>query len=260
MSNDDYMECYINEALKGNHIGFFHGSFDVVFSELAVQKSEQSSQNNVIYKYSFWENVINGPMISGHWHNGKTYGHLMYVGSPDRWAFNEDEPKGIGFIQYDTDTHRYFYKKILNCIAPQYLTYEVYTNLYHSIDDYNELTEMISSKLREYDSQSYIRVKIRILIYMVDESPDNDTLITSLRHYFINEKRVKIQIKDKVKDKKKTDETKRNKDNKSKYGFINDKSKSAAEIIQQFILEKKNKEIPLEIIDEKIKKYSKEIV
>ena len=35
-------------------------------------------------------------MIAGHWHDGKQYDDLYYVGSPTRYKFNEDEKKGIG--------------------------------------------------------------------------------------------------------------------------------------------------------------------
>jgi hypothetical protein len=255
LNNDDYIMTYINLILKGHDIGFFHGSFDVVFKEISVNIDNVSHANNVIYQYSLWSKLIKGPMLSGHWHNGKKYGHLYYSGSPDRWAFDEDEPKGFSFIQYDTETGRYFHKRILNCLSPEYLTYEVYTNVYTSIELYNSLIHNIQKKLDEFKDNIYQSVKIRILIYINNESSENDTYITSLRQYFINEKRVKIQIKNKIKDKKKRDETQHNSETNSKFGFIHDRSKSTAQIIQQYILVTRNKEIPIDMIEPRVNKY-----
>jgi hypothetical protein len=96
---------------------------------------------------------------------------------------------------------------------------------------------------------------MRIVVCINDDSIDNETYITSLRQYFINDQRVKIHIKNKIKDKKKTDTIKRNVEIQSKYGFINDNSKTIAEKIQQFILIKKNKEMSIDTISEKVNKY-----
>jgi len=255
ITNDEYMDRYHDIIMQGHDIGFFHGSFDVVFSEIVLQRKESMDIKNVIYKYDFWEKAIKGPMIAGHWHNGKRYNHLIYVGSPDRWAFNEEEPKGFGFIRYNTDTNEYFYRKIINPVAPDYITYEVYTNLCKSVDAYNTLIEEVNKKLNEYSNNPFKSVKIRIMIYVTDDSPDNDTYITSLRHRFVNDKRVKIRIKNTVKDKKKKEELKKHMEDRTKYAFISDKTMSVANKIHEYILIKYGENIPIDLIEEKINKY-----
>ena len=253
MNNEDYKETYINEMLSGNRIGFFHGSFDVVLPEILLQTTAQS-QKNVVYEYALWESLIDGPLLAGHWHDGKTYEHLSYNGSTDRWRFNEDEPKGFGFTQYDTETSEYFYQKIENILSPVYLTYECYTNLCETMEAYQPLIKAIDTQLNKY-SDGYRKLKIRIIVYIVNDNPNNDTYITSLRHYYMNEKRVILKIKNKLKDKKKKDEVAQNKDDDIMYGFVSDKNKSYAEILQEFILKKKGVAIPLDFIEAKINKY-----
>lgn len=256
MCNTDYKDTYINEMLSGNQIGFFHGSFDIILPEI-LQTTAQS-QKNVVYEYLLWEKLIDGPMVAGHWHDGKVYDNLIYVGSNDCWKFNEDEPKGFGFIQYDTDTSKYFYQKIENILSPLYLTYECYTNLCDTMESYQPFIHKIDEKLLEFDN-SYRELKIRLVVYVVTDEVNNDTFISSLRHYYINEKRVKLQIKNKLKDKKKKEEVKQNKATSTKYNFVTDKDKTAAEIIQEFIMLQKNVKIPLEFIDARINKYPRVI-
>lgn len=191
-------------------------------------------------------------MISGHWHNGDELDSLIYIGSYERWAFNEEDPKGFGFIQIDTETNEYFYQKIINQFAPDYITYNIETNIYNSIDDYKKLVDIINIKLKEKNNEN---IKIRIVVNITDDKLENETYITSLRKFFINNKLIKIVVKNKLKKDKNEIVKKKNIETKSKYGFILDKSISEAEKIQEFILATKNKEIPIDTIESFIKKY-----
>lgn len=250
----DYKKMYIDNILQFPNIGFFHGSFDIVLPDIVVQLSEETSLKNIIYEYDFWSKIVQGPMISGHWHDGNHIDSLIYLGSYDRWAFNEMNDKGFGFIQMDTETNKYFYKKIVNEFAAQYLTFTIDTHLYHNIDEYTLLIKEVEKVFAEKD---LIEIRVRVVINVTDEKPLNETLISSIRQYFINNKLVKIVIKNKIKTNKKEEKKKKNIEVRNKYGFIFDKSLKEAEIIQQFILETKDKYISIDkiknIVDKLIK-------
>lgn len=248
----DYKLKYIDNLLKFPNIGFFHGSFDVVLPDIVVQLSEETSMKSIIYEYNFWSKIIQGPMISGHWHDGNELDSLIYIGSYDRWAFDEMQNKGFGFVQIDTTTNEYFYKKIKNEFALDYITYTINTHLYNTIQDYTAFIKNIDHTIDKEKNQ-----KIRIVINITDEKDINDTFIMSIKHYFINNKTIKVVTKNKIKNNKKDEKKKKNVEVKSKYSFIFDKSLDKAEVIQRFILESKNKEIPIDKIQKVIDKYIK---
>jgi hypothetical protein len=193
-------------------------------------------------------------LISGHWHDGSVYEHLIYIGSFDRWKFEEEESKGFGFIRYNTDTNEYFYNKIVNKFAPIYKTFTIYSNNYNTIEDYNNLISLVNSTLEKYREE---KIKIRILIHINDDKSENESLILGLRQYYINNSLVKIVLKNKMKKEKKEEQIKRNIETRNKFGFILDKSKKESEIIQQFILVNKGKEINIGTIENVINKYLK---
>jgi len=246
----DYKVKYIDNLLKFPNIGFFHGSFDIVLPDIVVQLSEETSMKSIIYEYNFWSKIIQGPMVAGHWHDGTELDSLIYIGSYDRWSFNEMQSKGFGFIQIDTDTNKYFYKKIKNEFAMDYITYNIDTHMYTIIQDYTAFIKNIDHEISKDKKQ-----KIRVVINITDEKDINDTFIMSIKQYFINNKSVKIVTKNKLKSNKKDEKKKRNTEVKNKYEFIFDKSLSKAEVIQKFILEYKNKEIPIDKIQKVVNKY-----
>ena len=251
---NDYIIKYLDNIISGVHIGFFHGSFDVVLPYIVTQLSKESNIKNIIYEYNYWKKFIKGPLISGHWHDGSVYEHLIYIGSFDRWKFEEEESKGFGFIRYNTDTNEYFYKKIVNKYAPIYKTFTIYSNNYNTIEDYNNLISLVNSTLEKYREE---KIKIRILIHINDDKSENESLILGLRQYYINNSLVKIVLKNKMKKEKKEEQIKRNIETRNKFGFILDKSKKESEIIQQFILVNKGKEINIGTIENVINKYLK---
>lgn len=246
----DYKEKYMDNIMQYANIGFFHGSFDLVLPDIVVQMSEESSMKNIIFEYQFWSKFIKGPMIAGHWHSGVEIDDLIYVGSFERWAFNEPEHKGFGFIQIDTDTNEYFYKKIENIFADEYETFTINTSLYNEMIDYDHLNESVKKYLSEHADAN-----VRIVINIDDDKPVNDAFITALRHYYINDKKVKIILKDKLKKEKAKAEKKQHIENKSKYSFVTDKSLTEAQKIQEYIFKTKNKEIPIDVIESFIQRY-----
>lgn len=254
LSPEEYELKYVDEIMKMHDIGFYHGSFDVVYGELLEAKPELLKRKNVIFKYALWNNTIHGPMISGHWHDGKQYDSLYYVGSPFRYKFNEDEPKGFGFISYDTEDHSYLYEKILNPLSSEYVTFELYSNIYHTQEDYRRVLQTIDAIVETFKMNTHIQHRLRIKFFIVDEKPENDVFLTGLRHKFINDKNIKISVKNKIKDKIKKDAAIRNKQREEKYGFISDSTLPTCEKISSF-LEQNDQYVPKEFIEQKIKQY-----
>ena len=256
IQTDDYEDMYVNEILSIHDIGFFHGSFDVVYGELLRAKPELMNKKNVIFKYSLWDKVIYGPMISGHWHDGKQYDDLYYCGSPFRYKFNEDEDKGLGFLQYDTEDQSYFYRKITNCMSSEYITHEIYSNIYNSKEDFNRAMNDIDEIIESFELKPHLDNRLRIMIYIVDDKTENDLFISSLRQKYIDHKNVKIVIKNRLKDKLKREDMKRNKERHEKFDFIYDKSKDPSQIIYDFIHRMDDAiDIPIEFIQKKIDQY-----
>lgn len=252
----DYEFEHLNEILMEKDIGFFHGSFDVVYGELLASKPELMNKKNVIFKYSLWNKAIHGPMIAGHWHDGKQYDDLYYVGSPTRYKFNEDEKKGIGLITYDTEDKSYLYNKITNPMAPYYDTIDVYTNMYSTKEDYNNLVNKILSRIELLQDKDYLNNKLRVMIYVVDDKSENDIFISSLRQQLINYKNIKIVIKNKLKDKIKKESLEKNKQRQKTFNFVYDSSKDPSEVIKEFIdTTKEGIDIPLEFIKNKVNQF-----
>lgn len=252
----EYEEKYINEICAMKDIGFFHGSFDVVYGCLLTSHPDILEKKNVMFRYGLWNKSIYGPMVSGHWHDGKTYDDLIYVGSPYRYKFNEEEPKGIGFITYDNESHAYSYQKILNPLCADYVTYEIYSNIYQTKEDYKLISDEIDTIIKDFRRESFVENKLRIKIYIVDDKPENEIFISSLRQKIINDKNIKITIKNKLKDKIKKEVMQSNIDRQKKYSFIQDKSKKPYEVIHDFIMTNNPEaDVPVEFIKEKVQKY-----
>ena len=255
---DEYEVKYINEILELKDIGFFHGSFDVVYGDLLESKPEMLEKNNVIYRYNMWSPQIKGPMISGHWHDGKSYDELYYIGSPFRWKFNEDEDKGFMFIQYNTEDSSYFTKKIINPLAANYITYEIYSNTIENKDDYKNIILDINMILDEIVENSLTPDldKMRILFYVVDEKSENEVFLSSLRQSILNHKNCKLTIKNRLKEKKKKQKEQEVKEERQAVNYIFD-NKTPADKIHEFVLNdtKNELDIPMEFIEDNIKKY-----
>ena len=239
-------------------IGFFHGTFDVVYGSLLEAKPELWEKENVFFRYGLWSPRIKGPMISGHWHDGKQYDELYYTGSPFRWKFDEDEDKGFLFIQYDTEDSGYWIKKITNPLACEYLTYEVYSNLFETKDDYAHFIQEIKDIIHQID-QRITNDRLRIKFYINDTKPENDVFLSSLRQEILNHRNCKITVKNKLKDKKAKDQKRKIDDEKKQVSFVFQDDMKPQNKIQQFIWEdsKHEVDIPLEFIESHMKDFIK---
>lgn len=249
INTEFYYYQYAEQIANPINIGFFHGSFDVVLPEIVREASEKSLAKSVIFEYNFWEKFIAGPMLAGHWHDGVELDHLIYVGSFERWEFGQDATKGFGFVQYDTETSEYMYHTIPNMFAIDYRTFTIDTRLFKSLEDYTALINEIK-EVSDKDPQT----KIRIVVNQTDDKPDNESFIKSLKQYFTSNKNTKIVLKNKMKNERKKIERKKNIDTTNQFGFILDKVPKQ-EIIRQFIMTTKAKELSIEAINDIVAKY-----
>lgn len=255
LQTDTYEMEYTNEIVCMKDIGFFHGSFDVVYGELLAAKPELMEKNNVIFHYNLFNKSIKGPMLAGHWHDGKTYEDLIYTGSPFRYKFNEDEPKGITFIQYNSDDQTYMSKKMINPLCPIYQTYDVYTNMFETKDDYASILKDIDNVFETFKNlPGNNKNQLKVVVYVMDDKPENDVLISSLRQLLVSHNNLKIQIKNKMKEKQKKESVKKNKEREEKFGFIYNKNKKPEETIHDFIYENSedHPDVPIDFIKKKM--------
>ena len=256
IETSEYEMLYLNELLTMKDIGFFHGSFDVVFGELLERKPDLIKKKNVIFNYDIFNKTTYGPMIAGHWHDGKIYDNLIYCGSPFRYKFNEDEVKGLSFIQYDTDTHEYMYERIYNPLCARYETIEIYTNMYNSKEQYVDVVNMIEKKLNELLENTLVDNKLRIMVFVMDDKSENDVFLSSIRQKFVGNNHIKLTIKNKLKDKVKKEQQKKHVEKQQKYDFIYNKNKLPSEIIHDFIVaNNEGYDVPIDYIQKKISQY-----
>ena len=257
LTTEEYETTYLDLLLQEHDLAFFHGSFDVIYGSLLESHPEIMKQKNVIYRYDYWNKLVKGPLIAGHWHDGNVYDNLYYCGSPFRWSFGEENDKGFLFLQYDTNTSEYLIEKIKNPLAATYATFQIYSNLYRTKETYQSLLNEIKDKIQEL-SGSTLQNKIRIQVYLVDEKPENNILISTLRQETNGYPNVKVTVKNRMKEKQRKEESKKLKEKKKQLGFVLEEE-SKPKIIQRYIQETTSDEVtvPLEYIKEKYQKYVK---
>ena len=160
------------------------GSYDMVFMHGSIEGGiydNKMGQAKVFQPNDF--GFCLGPVIAGHIHTGPSlHGFCYYNGSPIRWNFGEEEPKGFQIVLYDMDS-RYYY------IHKEIITSFKYDTL--SIDDIllsdpQSIIKYINEK-RENEGIDHIRLKCTSTV-------DNQDTINILKEYYRLDKGVKFQI------------------------------------------------------------------
>lgn len=160
------------------------GSYDMVFMHGSIEGGiydNKMGQAKVFQPSDF--GFCLGPVIAGHVHTGPSlHGFCYYNGSPIRWNFGEEEPKGFQIVLYDMDS-RYYY------IHKEIITSFKYDTL--SIDDIllsdpQSIIKYINEK-RENEGIDHIRLKCTSTV-------DNQDTINILKEYYRLDKGVKFQI------------------------------------------------------------------
>jgi len=246
----DYEEKYLENLMSIPDIAFLHGSFDIVLPDIVVQESEETSAKSVIYPYSTLSSLVKGPLISAHWHDAFDEEPLHYIGSFEAWAHGEQNNKGFAIIQYDESDGSYIYHRILNPLAREYRTIRNDTRLFTSAEDYSRLIE----EVREIQSKNP-GIMLRLMFTISNDDPKNSEYLTALRYAFINDRNVKVVIKDLVKRAEKEKRKKQSSQNSSKYAFLMDKNTKISQKIQEYLFTIKGKEIPIDVIEKYVKKY-----
>ena len=252
MNFSEYVNLY-GDLLMDRTINMaaLHGNFDRVVPSIKVKAAESDKHStDLIFKYDILADIIHGPMVAGHWHDGDQHEHLAYVGSYDRWSFGEDEPKGFAIYEYNTETEEYRMVKVPNILAGNYKTYEVFTSLYFGIKEYKLLVEAVRATL-----EGNTRVQVRILIKIDQLYDDTEQQIENLKFRFANEKRVKFTIINQIRTESKKREREVVKQLDSVYKYVRDKKMKEAEKIHRFIMQMNGNDRPVEKIQELIGPY-----
>ena len=246
-----YHQVYYNEFIPHPNIGFFHGNFDTILPEIEFNRIQEHNLSTMIYEYSRFSRVIKGPLISGHWHVKSDYDSLFYVGSFDRWKFNEEEDKGFIYGEINTETDEYFIHRINNPLAAEYKTIIVNSDDCSTPEQFAILSNTINETICK-DSDMKLRVS-----YLMGTSNDEAMINFNLfqRKYATN-RQVRIDLKDLVKREAKKTKKKQVEVQASKYHYVfNSDIKNIPEIVHQFILDSKNIDVPTPTIHKYISKY-----
>lgn len=199
------------------------GSYDMVFMHGSIDGGiydNKMGQAKVFQPNDF--GFCLGPVIAGHIHTGPSlHGFCYYNGSPIRWNFGEEEPKGFQIVLYDMDS-RYYY------IHKEIITSFKYDTL--SIDDIllsdpQSIIKYINEK-RENEGIDHIRLKCTSTV-------DNQDTINILKEYYRLDKGVKFQINKKSSND--INETQSSLYN--QYDYLFNRSMSPYDILAKFINE-----------------------
>ncbi len=256
----EYKELYLENMSRDINIGFFHGNFDVVLPPFIADKYLNDEVKNVIFELNLWEKIVNGPLLAGHWHNSDHIRDLFYVGSFERWEFDEDNMKGFGFLNYDTDTHKYYYHLVPNIFTDDKVTVTVLTSQLTSIDICNAIIGTIDTIFDSFKITPYKKIYVKLQIIINDDKIDNDTFIAALKQAYSYNKLVRVEIKNKLNKKRREIEKKKHSDVIDKFGFVMEPKngvKEISELLSKFIKVTKDVEIPPESISNVISEFMK---
>lgn len=251
MNLTEYHQTYYSKFIPYPNIGFFHGNFDTILPEIEYNRIQEHNLSTMIYEYEKFSNLIKGPLISGHWHVKNEYESLYYVGSYDRWKFNEEEDKGFIYGEIDTDTNKYFIHRVSNPLARQYKTLIVDSDNYSTPEQFASLASIINDYLKSDPD-----IKLRVSYLLSDSSEEALMNYNVFQKQYTTCKQVKIELKDLVKREAKKAKKKQVEIEASKYQYIFDSDlKNIPEIVHKFILDNKDVDIPTSTISKYISKY-----
>ena len=202
------------------------GPYDMCFIHGTVQGAvygDNAGESRLFRPEDF--GLCMGPVIAGHVHPGGCFNSFMYYnGSPIRWSFGEEGPKGFQIVLYDMDTRKYYI--YLEQIAS--FRYDTITIDELLCTDPKKVIEYIDN-LKAKENIDYIRLKCKL-------TPDLEPNMKIIQEYYRTNKTVKFKI-----DKVMTDEEKsiaeKNTDLYNKYSYVFDKSMSAYDILARYIMD-----------------------
>ena len=251
MNLEEYHRTYYNKFIPYPNIGFFHGNFDTILPDIEYNRIQEHQLATMIYEYDRFAKLIKGPLISGHWHVKNEYESLYYVGSYDRWKFNEEDDKGFIYSEIDTETNAYLIHRVINPLARQYKTIIVSSDECSTPEQFASLANTVNSYLKDDPS-----IMIRVSYLLGNTSEEAILNFNVFQKQYVTSKQVKIDLKDLVKREAKKAKKKQVEVEASKYQYVFDSDlKNIPEIVHKFILDNKEVDIPISTIEKYIKKY-----
>lgn len=163
------------------------GYYDMVFMHgniQGVKYSDKQMQSKLFTDKDFA--FCTGPVIAGHVHTGESYlGYCYYNGSPIRWCFGEEQPKGFQLILHDMNTKYYYiHKEIITSF--RYDTISLDDIL---MSDPKDIIQYIND-LKEKENIHHIRLKYT-------QNTNSIDTINILKEYYRTNKTVKFSANDK---------------------------------------------------------------
>ena len=251
MNSVEYHQMYYTKFIPHPNIGFFHGNFDTILPEIEFNRIQEHNLATMIYEYDKFSKLVRGPLISGHWHVQNEYKSLHYVGSFDRWKFNEEDDKGFIYGEIDTDTNDYLIHRIVNPLARQYKTIIVNSDECHTPEQFAIVANMINTHLKDDPN-----IMLRISYLLSSNNEEALVNFNIFQRQYATSKQVKIDLKDLIKREAKKNKKKQVEVEASKYNYVFDSDlKNIPDIVHKFILDSKEVDVPVEMISKYIKKY-----
>lgn len=247
----EYHRTYQSQFIPSPDIGFFHGNFDWKLPSIEFDRIQSHSIATMIYEYIKFARLIKGPLISGHWHVACEHEAMYYVGSYDRWAFDEEEPKGFLYTEYDTDSHSYFMYRIQNPLAREYKTLYISDENVKAPSEFSELTTTVDNLLCDNPD-----MKLRV-VYIVS-TDDSSTMLAfnTFQKKYATTSRVKITVKNLFNRERKKEKKQQTQIEASQYGYVFDTDLHKIPlIIQQFIKDKRGVDIDIDVVGKFVSKY-----
>lgn len=225
------------EAFRDTPIDIMHGhglwSFVSFFSKTHNQ-GERLIKSAPIFDLKEWKN-LKGFALFGHIHqNDKLKNKVFYCSSYTRWMFGDEREKGFLYYEYNTDTSDYVVEFVENKEAPLYVTKKIKDEVSSlSIETITEYIENISNE----------NTNVRI-----DTEGLSEDILLQLKKTTASNNNVKLENKNTiVKPKTSLDD---------EYSFIVKRTVPINEAIKKFIKMKFEKDIPIEKINDIIKRGS----
>ena len=251
MNLRQYHRTYQLQFIPSPDIGFFHGSFDWKLPDIEYERIQSHDIATMIYEYIKFARLIKGPLISGHWHVACDHEAMFYVGSYDRWAFDEEEPKGFLYTEYDTESHKYFMYRIQNPLAKEFKTLYISDETVNTPADFSELTGTIDNLL--YNNPD---MKLRVVYIISTDNPAAMVAFNAFQKKYATISRFKITVKDLIKRELKKEKKQQTQIEASRYGYVFDSDPhKIPSIIQQFIKDKRNVDIDIDVVEKFVSKY-----
>lgn len=200
------------------------GQYDMCFMHGTIEGAVygDNAGESMVFKPSDFGNCL-GPVIAGHVHPGGCFHSFMYYnGSPIRWSFGEEGPKGFQMVLYDLDT-RYYYVHLEQIASFRYDTISIDQLL---TSDPKDVIDYINA-LKDKENIDYLRLKCRV-------NADNQDSIKIIQEYYRTNKTIKFKLEKMLgPDEKSLDE--QTSEMYERYKYIYDKSMSPYDILARFI-------------------------